>query len=65
MHSYNYNDPDFFEIHEQDYLVNCDICKKEKLHNEVNAMSSIEYNSSILICESCFTKLEKGENLAD
>ena len=65
MQSHRYSDPDFFEINEQDYLVNCDICKKERLHKEVNVMSSVEYNSSILICESCFAKLEKGENLTD
>lgn len=59
----SYNDPDFYEAVEQDYLTKCDICKKEKLWNEVKDFESVIYNTSIFVCETCWIKIERGEDL--
>lgn len=57
--------PDYYEVMESQYLVTCDLCKKDALTSETQTLESITYDSVLLICQTCMTKLEKGEPISD
>lgn len=57
--------PDYYELHEQDFVEKCDICRQETMFSDLQAFDSVMYNSSILVCRNCLDKINKGEDLSD
>lgn len=60
---YSMNNPDYYEVMEPSNLAQCDICKKDKTLNNLEVFENPNYDVAILMCRSCFNKIEKGEDL--
>lgn len=57
------SNPDYYEVMEPSNLAQCDICKKDKTLNNLEVFGNPNYDVAILMCHSCYEKIENGEDL--